>query len=610
MRERVFGIETEYAVIYHPGRGEEERPTNLALYPRFEAALRQRVRSLPRALSLLRTKEGRFLENGASFHYEATPEHYEHGLIEMASPECRDPFVLLTYERAKDELIEELAETVNQELRLSGYRGDVRIGKNNVDSASHTFGSHESYWVEDPLRLHTRALFFPLWLVLWVLSLPVLAWLVLAPLAILMVTLAAGIVVLGTAAILAVARPSLARRLLRGVERTVNRLESRPGGMVRRINRLAAPLFPLFALHSALYNRFHFRPFREKLTGFLVTRTVYCGAGTVSFDGGPLFRLAQRPPFVRTLARIFPFGEERPMYELRDLFFRPWSGLGSRRRLHLLIGDANLCEWAQALRVGATALVLEAIECGVDSSWPVLRDPFGALDALNVDPDLRVELELENGERMTALEIQRRYLDLARAAVASDDGPVPAWKTRILRMWGETLEGLEQEPDRLADRIDWIAKRRLLLEEVPDASDREALLRRAADVVREGGAESAADRRLRNLAFRLWRIDLRYHELGPRGGYRRLERQGSVVRLTDPDRVARARLDPPEDTRAWARGQAIKWASAHAHSGGVAWHRVWLGKFDWRWFTDPLDPRRDRTDREPEDPDDPSGPMG
>ena len=435
MRERVFGIETEYAVIYHPGRGEGQRPTNLTLYPRFEAALRQRIRSLPRALSLLRTKEGRFLENGASFHYEATPEHYEHGLIEMASPECRDPFVLLNYERAKDELIEELAESVNRELGLAGYRGEVRIGKNNVDSASHTFGSHESYWVEDPLSLSARAAFFPLWLGLWLLSIPVLSWLVLAPLAILLATLVGGLGILGTAAVLSVARPSLARRLFRWVESTVGRIESSPGAIVRRINRLAAPLFPLFALHSALYNRFHFRPFRDKLTAFLVTRTVYCGAGAVVFDGGPLFRLAQRPPFVRTLARIFPFGEERPMYELRDLFFRPWSGLASRRRLHLLIGDANLCEWAQGLRVGATALVLEAIEDGSFSDWPVLCDPFDALDRLNRDPDLHVELELATGERATALEIQRRFLRAARETLAASDAPVAVWKGRILRMW-------------------------------------------------------------------------------------------------------------------------------------------------------------------------------
>ena len=68
MRDRVFGIETEYAVIYHPRRGEEEeRPTNLALYALFEQALGARVASLPRAISLLRAKRGRFLENGASF---------------------------------------------------------------------------------------------------------------------------------------------------------------------------------------------------------------------------------------------------------------------------------------------------------------------------------------------------------------------------------------------------------------------------------------------------------------------------------------------------------------------------------------------------------------
>ena len=54
MRERVFGIETEYALIYHRGRGERTRPSNLAIYPRFEAALRHRVRSLPSAFSPLR----------------------------------------------------------------------------------------------------------------------------------------------------------------------------------------------------------------------------------------------------------------------------------------------------------------------------------------------------------------------------------------------------------------------------------------------------------------------------------------------------------------------------------------------------------------------------
>jgi proteasome accessory factor A len=601
MRDRVFGIETEYAVIYHPAKGETSRPTNLSLYPRFESALRQRLRTLPRALSLLRTKEGRFLENGASFHYEATPEDYEHGLIEMASPECRDPLVLIQYERAKDELIEELTEEVNRELLLAGYRGEVRIGKNNVDSESHTFGSHESYWVEDPLPFLTRLAFLPIWMLLWALSFPVLAWLIVAPLAVLLTTLVAGVLLLGSGAILSIARPSAARRMLRWVESTVGRLESRPGGLVRRMNRLAAPLFPLLALHSILYNRFHFRVFRKNLTAFLVTRTAYCGAGSVAFDGGPLLRLAQRPPFVRTLARIFPFGEERPIFELRDLFFRPWSALGTRRRLHLLIGDANLSEWAQVLRVGATALVLEAIESGMIRDWPVLRDPLDSLERLNADPELRVELELASGERVRPLELQRRYLRRVREVLAEDPSPRRMWKARVLQMWEETLDLLERDPEALADRVDWIAKRGILFAEVSDRADRRALREWGAEVLRSDAGGTAADRRLRELAYSLWRADLRYHELGPRGGYRRLEERGAMRRLSDPERVREARTEPPMDTRAWARGQAIKWAQAHARSGGVAWHRVRLGKFDWRWFTDPLDPQRS-DDASPDEP--------
>jgi len=95
----------------------------------------------------------------------------------MASPECRDPFTLVAHERAKDELVEELCEAVNRDLERAGFRGRASVGKNSVDSQGNTLGSHESYWVEDriaPLRL---ALFVPVWLALWAVSLPVVAWL-------------------------------------------------------------------------------------------------------------------------------------------------------------------------------------------------------------------------------------------------------------------------------------------------------------------------------------------------------------------------------------------------------------------------------------------------
>jgi hypothetical protein len=590
VRERVFGIESEYALIYHPGRGDRERPTNLTLYRRFEAALRGRVRSLPNALSPFRAKVGRFLENGGTFHYEANAD-YEHGLIEMASPECRDPYTLLRYERAKDELLEELCEDVNRDLELAGYTGRVRIGKNNVDSAGNTFGSHENYWVEDRLPLAERALFGALWVLLWIPSLPVLGFVLGVQVLLLLGFLVATLLLLLVALMLAAARPEAAARLQRWMQVQSQRLETRPGELVRALQKLVAPLYPLVALHSAVYNRFQFRRLRGALTAFLVTRTLTSGAGRVVLDGGPIFRLAQRPPFLRALSRIFLDGNERPVYETRELFFRPWSALRSKRRLHLLLGDANLCEWAQLLRVGTTALVLEAIETDRAYHWPRLRDPLRALAIVNRDPELAAKLELTDGTEAGAIEIQRRYLEGVRRVLAGSM-PLSIWKARVLRAWEETLDGLERDPDSLADRLDWVAKRRTVLALLPDARDRDALERRGAELVRGEAPRSDEEARLRDLAFAVLRADLRYHELSPRGGFRRLEARERVRRITDPESVRRARHEPPADTRAHARGRAIQWAHQNALSGGAAWHRVRIGKFGWRFFLDPLDPGR------------------
>jgi proteasome accessory factor A len=602
MRDRVFGIETEYAVIYHPGRRETARPSNLEIYQLFETLLGRYLRCLPRAFSLLRSKPGRFLENGASFHYEATAKDFEHGLIEMASPECRDPFTLLAYERAKDQLVEMLCREVNERLRSMGYSGEVRIGKNNVDSQGHTFGSHENYWVEDPLPARRKILLLPLWTGLWILSIPVFAWLLLVLLTILCATFVVLLLPVASALLAGLGRAlarahrrsalglaRVAARLGQTPRRLIASLHSRPGEASRRLTWIELPLRPLLSLHSWMHNRFHFRRFHRHLTAFLVTRTLYAGAGSVVLDGGPPFRLAQRPPFLRSLARVFTSGENRPLYESRDVFFRPWSALGSRRRLHLLVGDANLCDWALVLRTGATALVLEAIETGSPADWPVLVHPLRALRTLCTDPELALRYRLEDGSEISALEIQRRFLRAVREILAPEFD-AGGWRSEVMEMWEETLELLERDPEALSDRIDWIAKRRLLRREIPEPADWQAIAARGSGLL--GGPPALADRdsRLRDLAFRALRTDLRYHELGPRGGHRRLDRQGEVRSLVERGQVDRALLRPPSDTRAHARGRAIREAHRRSTSGGANWHRVRLGRFDWRWYPDPLDP--------------------
>jgi proteasome accessory factor A len=605
MRERVFGIETEYAVVYHPSRAERvdgRRPTNLVLFQHFERELAGRLASLPRAFSLLRAKPGVFLENGASFHYEATPREFEHGLVEMASPECRDPFTLLACERAKDALVEELCARTNRRLGRLGFEGEARIGKNNVDALGHSFGSHESYLVDDPLTPSAKLALAPLWLAVWAATLPALGWLVLVSLALVasglalaLLPLAAGLLfalaagLRGLAPRAGVALGSAARALARTPERVTARVARDPGALMRRLAWVDWPLRPVLALHALVYGRFHFVAIRRRATAFLVTRAVFCGAGRVRMGGGPLLRVAQRPPFVRSLARIFTHGENRPLFELRDAFFRPWSAFGRRRRLHLLHGDANLCDWALVLRAGATALVLEAVEALPEADWPELARPLEALREVADDPTLARELELADGRFASALEIQRRTLALVQRMLAAD--PAPAlWKARVVAMWEETLALLGRDPAALEGRVDWLAKRRLLHDTVSDPADRRALEARGAALLARPPPADGPDARLRRLGWRALRVDFAYHELSARGEQRKLERAGAIVRLASDEAVARALREPPADTRAAARGRAIRDARARGASGGASWHRARIGPFAFRFFTDPLAP--------------------
>lgn len=562
MQDRVFGIETEYALIWHARGKDPGRPSNLEIWRRIECALERRMASLPQSHSALRAEGTRFLENGAAISYEAPGGALEHGLLELASPECRDPDSLLACEIAKDELAEELAREATLELQRAGWRGEVRLGKNNVDGQGHGFGSHENYWVDDPLGAGARVRLALLWALLWLVSAAVLL----------------PIRMLSRAALFAL---SLGR-----IGRAVERREAE---LARRMDALGAPVRALLRLHSRLYERFHLRAIRRGSTAHLATRAVFAGAGSVAFGGGALIRVAQRPPFLRELARIHDGGDARPIFELRAPFFAPLDALRRQRRLHVLSGDANLCEWALWLRVASTALVLEAIEAEPEG-WPELADPLEALRRVGADPELRERLELRDGSAACALEIQRLYLARVETVLALGPELAP-WKRRALARWRETLDLLARDPEQLADRVDWIAKRKLVHGEIPLAADREALARCGAELVASAQSEPEAAR-LRALAFRVWRADLRYHELGPRGGFRRLAARGRIRRLSDPDAVGRARRDPPQDTRAAARGRAIRWAGEMGLAGSATWERVRLPGHRTLDLADPLDPKR------------------
>ncbi len=263
---------------------------------------------------------------------------------------------------------------------------------------------------------------------------------------------------------------------------------------------------------------------------FLVTRQVFTGAGKVSSENDRAdcdFQITQRADFFEEEVGL-ETTLKRPIINTRD---EPHGDPSNYRRLHIIIGDANLSEVQNFLKLGTTALVLAALEDGAIPDSLDLFDPVESCWHVSHDLDLRKPLELDGGGTATALELQGRYLEwLAKYVEKELDDPV--WDL-VITEWERVLTGLETEPMSLSDTLDWVAKRRLF----------------EGFVERDG--LSWSDSKLKAL-------DLQYHDVDPdRSLYFRLANRGSMRRLFSDEEIKKAMVTPPERTRAYFRGRCV-----------------------------------------------------
>lgn len=270
-------------------------------------------------------------------------------------------------------------------------------------------------------------------------------------------------------------------------------------------------------------------PFEDLVKGlapFLVTRQLYAGAGKVGSECDGDFQglqLAQRSDFIETLLSIETM-TNRPLINTRD---EPHAVSSRYRRLHLILGDANMSAYATALKVGSTSLVLNLIASGEKFPDLELADPVS--DVLQVSLNHTGVLQRKTHGTITALEVQEAYLEAAQKAFAGKDRE---WDW-VLTEWKRTLDELRHSPEKLADRIDWAIKEKLF----------------TGFMQSEGLGWD--DPLLKSL-------DLEYHNLDPdRGLYRGLEQEGEVCSLLSEEEIVRAVESPPEGTRAQVRGQAV-----------------------------------------------------
>lgn len=268
------------------------------------------------------------------------------------------------------------------------------------------------------------------------------------------------------------------------------------------------------------------------LLPFFASRQIMCGAGRVGLgvDGShPGFQLSQRADFFeRTVGLETTI--HRPIVNTRD---EPHADDTRYRRLHVIIGDANLSHVATLLKFGTTSLVLNLVEHDRAPRLE-LEDPVAALQAISHDPSLRTTVALANGRELTAVELQREYY---RAALALETELAPNGldedTAHVLQTWDEVLTDLAEDPARLSDRLDWAAKYALL----------------TAYRTRDGLAWDDP---------RLVAIDLQYADVRPdKGLYHKLAAAGRIRTLVDHDRITAAADHPPIDTRAYFRGTAV-----------------------------------------------------
>jgi proteasome accessory factor A len=272
-----------------------------------------------------------------------------------------------------------------------------------------------------------------------------------------------------------------------------------------------------------------------------VSRQIYTGAGKVGSevltgDAQIPFQLTQRADFFEEEVGL-ETTLKRPIVNTRD---EPHADAQRYRRLHVIVGDANLAEVATYLKVGVTAIVLAMIEDDYFGDVDLtLAAPVQALRKVSYDLSLSTPLELADGRSITALEMQWELLDLARKyaedrgldAVDSDIG------RDVIDRWEATLSALEVDPMTLVRQLDWVAKYQLL------------------DAYRERHGLAWDDSKVAAM-------DLQYHDVRPaKSLFARLDTE----HIVDDAAVDDAVTEPPQDTRAYFRGRCLqKWSASIA----------------------------------------------
>ena len=569
-QQRRIGQETEYAVR-RPGASNyhassTKKPSNHSLFLLIRGFISDNCRCLPGYRDYYQSQF--FAENGSAFAYEALPTAEKDGLIEGATAECSTPHELLCQQRAQEAWLKK-ALASHQVQADQAFQG-CGLLKNCRDAEGHIYGSQENYEAE---------IGSPFWLLLYraviCLAVPVTFLATIAIIAVaLCILFSIGLIGLfsgGVSFIFSLLARMLPVKPLSHISQTLSGLNERAIANVTSIDeeqasKLAnATLFPiLFILLSPiawLVSQITFRKVRRGITGFLITRSIISGAGSLISEGN--FVLSEKGSALLSIKRNWATMASRSIFDSGNLLKgvhlaaldcfvmrrHNWLFLLNRKqRIQIGCSDANRCDVSEYLKIGTTQLVIEMAESGHLKKAPYPRSTIAAATAINQDPSLKAQVKTRGGRLATAITIQRWYQKQAQIFVALD--PVSrAHFQPLIDRWKQVIDTLEWDPEQLIGQVDWITKKSLL-----EGS---------------GAGQSFTIKK---------RIDLGYHELGS-GYFEHFANANLVTRLVTDEEIEQALTQAPSTRSAQLRSRFIRSNHSATKPWIIAWDYATTGLF-------------------------------
>jgi hypothetical protein len=326
--------------------------------------------------------------------------------------------------------------------------------------------------------------------------------------------------------------------------------------------------------------------FPAQIIPHLVSRIVYSGAGGLELvDGRLRFTLSPRVRFLKCEVS-HSSTQERPIFHSKDETLAE----AGYHRLHIISGESLCSETALWLNMGATALIVALIDAGFSPGHVVrLKDPLGAMRRFTLDPTCRAVAQTASGKRMTAVQIQRHYLDMVQAHVHAPF--MPPWAGRVCAQWRAMLDDLEAgAPGSMTTVLDWAMKLGLFLDHarrrglgLENWHHTDPVMRR--DGVGDESAqtdETQAPNKPASITPAVYRvhqelceIDTRFGQLGGNGIFAALDRAGVLGHhVAGVDNIEHAVANPPAIGRARLRGQCVQRFKGQSHRYSCGWSHV------------------------------------